>query len=141
MITESGCIFCRIVAGELPSTKVYEDDALLAFLDINPVAKGHTLVIPKDHYADQLAAPPEVLAAIARRIPIISKAITSATNAAAFNVHQCNGAAAGQVVFHLHYHIIPRMMGDGAMAPWRHLSYGEGEADILGDDIRARIET
>jgi len=141
MSEESSCIFCKIVAGELPSAQVYEDDAVLAFLDINPVAKGHTLVIPKDHYAGQLDAPPEVLAAVAQRIPVVARAVTAATKATAFNVHQCNGAAAGQLVFHLHYHVIPRIIGDAAMAPWRHMSYCEGEAQRLADAIRARLET
>jgi len=135
------CIFCQIVAGEIPATKVYEDDDVLAFLDIRPVSKGHTLVMPKAHFSDIFDAPPELLARIAQRIPLIAKAVQKAVDAEGLNIYQNNAAAAGQVVLHLHYHIIPRHAKDGALAPWSHVNYDEGEAQRTAERIAEHLDT
>lgn len=113
------CIFCRIVKGELPSLRVFEDDALLAFLDINPMALGHTLLIPKGHYETLLDVPGETASRILPAAQRIGKALMAATQCAGFNCLQNNFAAAGQIVFHSHLHIVPRLEGDG-LKQWPH---------------------
>ena len=113
------CIFCRIIKGELPCLRVYENDDVLAFLDINPIAAGHTLLIPKKHHTTLTDMPqdtgPVVMAALAH----VGKAVMAATGADGFNCLQNNFAAAGQMVFHSHWHIIPRHNGDG-LTHWPH---------------------
>jgi histidine triad (HIT) family protein len=106
-------VFAKILRGEIPCHRVYEDAAVLALLDINPVARGHTLVIPREPAAtlDQLSD--DAAAAIGRVLPRIARAVLAATGTRAFNVLQNNGADAHQAVFHVHFHIIPRH-GDGS---------------------------
>ncbi|MDX2092903.1 MAG: HIT family protein [Kofleriaceae bacterium] len=101
-------IFSKILRGDIPCHRVYEDDQVLAFLDINPIAHGHVLVIPKEaaETLDQLSD--DAAAAIGRVLPRLSRAVLAATGATAFNVLQNNGAAAHQAVFHVHFHIIPK---------------------------------
>ena len=112
------CIFCKIVAGQIPCTKVYEDAACLAFMDINPISPGHTLVVPKKHYEaiGQMSA--DEAAALFRPIPSLAAAVKEAMKAEALNVLQNNGRAAGQAVAHLHVHLIPRWAGDGLGFRW-----------------------
>jgi histidine triad (HIT) family protein len=111
-------IFTRIVNGEIPAAKVYEDDVTLAFMDINPAAKGHTLVICKQEFASMLDVPADHLAAVARTTQKVARAVVTAMNADGFNIVQNDGPAAGQVVFHYHVHIVPRWKGDGITAPF-----------------------
>lgn len=101
-------IFSRIVAGEIPAHKVYEDDKVLAFLDITPDSKGHTLVIPKEEYKDILELPDELASHIIITAKKIAIAIKAAFKPDGFNFIQNNGSAAGQIIFHYHLHIIPR---------------------------------
>ena len=105
---ENNCVFCKIAAGEIPCFKVYEDDAALAYLDINPFSEGHTLVIPKKHCADLLEADPETLSSLVLRVAEIARKIVPKLGCDGFNILQNNGAAAGQTVRHLHFHIVPR---------------------------------
>lgn len=107
------CIFCKIIAGEIPSAKVYEDDAVLAFLDIGPVTKGHTLVIPKSHHATIAETPDEVLKSMIVVVRKVAQAQLSGLNAAGINVTQANGKLAHQEVPHIHFHVIPRFVDDG----------------------------
>ena len=123
-------IFDRIIAGEIPSHKVYEDDHVFAFLDIGPLARGHTLVVPRESVAtlDQLGD--EAAAAIGRALPRICRAIAQVTGAEAYNVLQNNGAAAGQEVPHVHFHIIPRFPGEslaGVGITWKPGKLEDGE--------------
>src|SRR3954463_12731813 len=106
-------IFSKIIAGEIPCHRVYEDDKVLAFLDVNPLSKGHVLVIPKEpaETLDQLSD--DSSAAIGRVLPRLSRAVLAATGATAFNILQNNTALAHQAVFHVHFHIIPKFE-DGA---------------------------
>lgn len=104
----NNCIFCAIADGEIPSFKVYEDDLVLAYLDINPFAKGHTLVIPKAHSEGLLDTDDETLAAVITRVKKIAAHIKAKLGADGFNILQNNGEAAGQTVKHLHFHIVPR---------------------------------
>ena len=109
---KNDCIFCAIAAGEIPSFKVYEDDLVLAYLDINPFSKGHTLVIPKAHSTGLLETDDATLAAVIARVKKVAAHITAKLGCDGFNVMQNNGEAAGQTVRHLHFHIVPRWKGD-----------------------------
>lgn len=113
------CIFCRIVAGEIPSHKVYEDDLTLAFLDINPATRGHTLVIPKQHAADIFDIPSETIGAVNYTAQRVARIMRSVLQPDGVNTVQNNGPAAGQVVMHYHMHVIPRWEGDRALGLWR----------------------
>jgi histidine triad (HIT) family protein len=112
------CIFCKIVAGQIPCTKVYEDATCLVFMDINPISPGHTLVVPKKHYEAITEMPAEEAAALFKPIPALAAAVKAALKAEALNVLQNNGRAAGQAVDHLHVHLIPRWAGDGLGFRW-----------------------
>ena len=105
---KNDCIFCAIAAGEIPSFKVYEDDLVVAYLDINPFTKGHTLVIPKAHSQDLLETPDETLAAIIARVKKVAAHLKAALPCDGINILQNNGEAAGQTVRHVHFHIVPR---------------------------------
>jgi len=125
----TNCIFCKIVAGAVPCTRVYEDEATLAFMDIGPIVKGHTLVIPKEHFDPITATPPAVLQALILVVQRIARAQLAGLGADGVNVTQANGAAAGQVVPHLHFHVIPRFQTDGHHWNWKPKAY-EGIAEI-----------
>jgi histidine triad (HIT) family protein len=116
----SDCIFCKIINGEIPSAKVYEDEDVYAFLDISQVTKGHTLVIPKAHHANVYELPEDVAGKLFAVIPKITNAVKKAYNPIGLNLLNNNGEAAGQTVFHYHLHIIPRYgEGDGFGAVWK----------------------
>ena len=132
------CIFCQIVAGEIPSYKVYEDDRVLAFLDIAPVNHGHVLVIPKQHYADLLELPEETLCLLAKAVKKIAPAVLTATGAKGFNLGLNNGEVAGQVVKHFHWHIMPRFPDDGHEL-WSGGKYEAGEADEMAEKIKNNL--
>jgi histidine triad (HIT) family protein len=113
-----GCVFCRIVAGELPASVVHEDDACIAFMDIGCVSPGHTLVVAKPH-AESLLELDEALAerlfgAVAR----VAKAVQAAFGPDGLSIYQANGRAAGQTVFHVHVHIVPRWQRDAMVVEW-----------------------
>ena len=131
----SETIFSKIIRGEIPCHRVYEDDAVLAFLDITPLAKGHTLVIPKEAVAtlDQLSD--EASAAIGRVLPRIARAVMTATGAKDFNVLQNNGASAHQVVQHVHFHVIPKFEGRGLGIGWNTMKADNEELKALGERI------
>jgi len=133
------CIFCKIVAGEIPSTKIYEDENFLAFLDIKPVSSGHTLLVPKKHYTNIFDADPEVLKGLAVTGQKIARAVKEGVGASGVNYSSNNGAAAGQVVFHLHQHIIPRSESDGLRA-WSQREYGQGEAEQVAKSIIEKLQ-
>jgi histidine triad (HIT) family protein len=133
-----GCIFCRIASGELPSTKVYEDEQTLAFLDITPINPGHTLVIPKKHATDVFEIEEDEWVAIMKTARKVAHALEKALGAHGVNVDTNNREAAGQVVFHSHVHVIPRFEGDG-FTHWKGKSYAEGEAAKVSDKIRAAL--
>lgn len=107
------CIFCKIIKGEIPSTKIYEDDKVLAFLDINPISQGHTVVIPKLHAKNLFDFPDESFDYFFKRLKEIAVMIKKNLKADGMNILQNNERAAGQVVDHIHFHIIPRWHGDG----------------------------
>ncbi len=135
--TDDDCIFCSIVAGDIPSHTVYEDDEVLAFLDVNPLAPGHTLVIPRGHYPTFGDAPNTSLSAVFDTIGALTPAVERAVAADASNVGFNNGPASGQEVPHLHGHIIPRFEGDGG----RPLHAVGGRPPDLADDEFEEIAT
>jgi histidine triad (HIT) family protein len=109
---KNDCVFCAIAAGEIPSCKVYEDDVVFACLDIGPFSEGHTLVIPKAHSTGLLDTDEALLGAVVARVRKIAAHLKTALPCDGFNILQNNGAAAGQTVNHLHFHIVPRRQGD-----------------------------
>ncbi len=121
------CIFCKIVAGELPSHRIYEDADTLAFLDINPINPGHTLVIPKAHKVDLFDTEDDDWTALSSSVRIVAHKIEEALAPDGINIAMNNRAPAGQVVFHAHVHVIPRKEGDG-YKPWHGKPYTKGEA-------------
>lgn len=109
----TGCLFCKIVTGDIPSEKVYEDNVAYAFLDIHPINPGHVLVVPKKHATNIFDTPDETLAHLAVVHKKIAKALKETLGAQGINVYANNEATAGQVIFHTHTHIIPRYKDDG----------------------------
>jgi len=134
-----GCVFCKMVAGEIPVTKIYEDESVLAFLDIGPVSDGHTLVIPKQHYRTVDQCEPEALAAVGAVLGKIAGAVVEAMGAEGYNVLCNNGKVAGQVVEHVHFHIIPRMAGDGVFTQWPAYKYPDGRLQEIAEKIRKKF--
>ncbi|MCG8353120.1 MAG: HIT family protein [Chloroflexales bacterium] len=133
-------VFSRIIRGELPAAKVYEDDLTLAFLDINPASPGHTLVICKEEYPGLIELPADLIAAVAQTTQRVAKAIQTALHPDGFNIVQNNGAAAGQVVFHYHVHIIPRWEGDRAISYWRPGTSDPETLQVTAAQINAHID-
>jgi histidine triad (HIT) family protein len=138
-LADKDCIFCKIAAGQIPCFKIYEDENVLVFLDIGPVSDGHTLVVPKEHCTKVHNCKPEMLSAVAAVLPKITAAVAAATGADGYNVLCNNGRAAGQLVEHLHFHIIPRKAGDGVFDHWPAFKYPQGKAEKLAREIRARL--
>ncbi len=137
----SDTIFARILRGEIPCHKVYEDEKVLAFLDIGPVSRGHTLVIPKEPAPTLDVLSDESAAAVGRALPRICRAVKRITGCEAFNVLENNGPAAHQAVFHVHFHVIPKpdaAQGLGIEWPARTLDATEGAA--LAAELRAALE-
>jgi histidine triad (HIT) family protein len=133
------CVFCKIIRGDLPSSKVYEDDRTLAFLDIHPVSKGHTLVIPKNNSVRNIFdISADDWVAMTAVVHTLASAIERAMSADGVNIMMNNREYAGQVVDHPHIHIIPRFKGDG-LSHWKHGSYKDGEVAEVLKKIHAEI--
>lgn len=132
----SDCIFCKIISSEIPSSKIYEDENVVAFLDIHPTRPGHTLVAPKTHCDNVLDCHPDTLAKMIIAAQKIAPAVVKAAGADGFNLGVNTGRAAGQIIFHLHMHIIPRHNDDG-LRNWGHGEYGEGEMENMAESIRS----
>lgn len=133
------CIFCKIVRGEIPCAKVYEDNRVLSFLDINPINPGHTLILPKEHYASLFEVDPEALKACAVAAQKIAKAVYQGVKADGLNFLQNNFRAAGQLIDHVHFHLIPRYEGDGFMTTWPGKPYPAGEMEKILGQIAAAM--
>ena len=129
------CIFCKIIKGEIPSFKVYEDNNVFAFLDIAPVNKGHVLVIPKNHSENIHDVSDEDLKHLISAAKNLSDAVKKGVGADGVNVSNSSGIAAGQTVMHTHFHIIPRFKGDG-LKHWPQGKYGEGEMQKYAELIK-----
>lgn len=132
------CIFCKIIKGEIPTDKVYEDKAALAFLDISPVNKGHVLVIPKQHFETLLDLPDKVLHQTMKIVKKTAKAVMLALNADGFNISMNNFGAAGQIVSHVHFHVIPRFSKDG-LKHWPGKEYKGNESKEIAKKISSKL--
>ncbi|MFA4890132.1 MAG: HIT family protein [Candidatus Paceibacterota bacterium] len=131
----TSCVFCKIVKKEIPAEIVYEDENVLAFLDITPVNPGHVLLIPKEHYENLYEMPDALLAKMAPVIKKLAIAIKSAVNAEGINIGMNNDRPAGQLVFHAHFHIMPRFSTDGH-THWHGAPYKDGEAAKTAGKIK-----
>ena len=134
------CLFCKIVSGEIPAQIVYEDSYTVAFLDINPINRGHVLVVPKEHFRDFAEVSLDSLKNVMRTVKLITENLGSAVGADGFNVSTNNGKAAGQVVMHLHFHIIPRF-NDDHLHSWSGRPYkDEQELNYVAESIIKSIK-
>ena len=131
------CIFCAIASGEMPSFKIYEDDRTIAFMDINPATKGHCLVIPKAHADDIVAADPEDVAACSKVAQMLADRALERLNADGASVMSLCRPAAGQTVFHLHFHVVPRYVGDGLLLPWVPTPGDMAEIEKTAEEMKA----
>lgn len=134
------CIFCKIANGQIPSCTVYEDEKFRVILDIAPAAKGHALILPKEHYDNVWELGEEEAAAVMGIAAKVSAAQKAALGCDGVNLLQNNGVAAGQTVFHFHMHLIPRYDNDEMLIPWNTLSYEDGEAAKVCEEIKAAIQ-
>lgn len=132
------CIFCKIIASEIPSYKVYEDEKVYAFLDIAPVNYGHILVVPKKHAANLEEVEVSELEPLMKAVKMLGAAIIKSSVAEGYNVVVNNNAVAGQIVSHLHFHIIPRN-GDDGLSAWPGGKYADGEAEEVLNKIKLAI--
>lgn len=139
MTREPDCIFCKIVAVEIPAAVIYENESLVAFLDISPLAEGHILVIPREHYARVADLPASVCTQIAIALPKLGRALLEVTKAEGFNILANNGEVAGQVVPHVHFHLIPRKANDGLGYRWNAGSYAAGRAEEIAAAYQAAL--
>ena len=136
---QSDCIFCKIVEGGLPAYKVYEDSSVVAFLDIFPIHPGHVLVVPKKHFVDIFDTPEEELQGIIAAAKKISPAVMKATKADGINIGMNNKPASGQVVMHVHMHVIPRFKDDG-LKTWPQRPYNnDAEKEHIATAIKGAI--
>lgn len=132
------CIFCKVLKKEINSHPVYENDLVLAFLDVLPMSPGHTIIIPKEHYPDLESLPEDVLAEMSRVIKLIGKAMMKGLEVEGYSVFLDNKSAANQHVPHVHFHLVPRKEGDG-FERWAQSAYGEGEAEFVATKISREI--
>ncbi|HUN81715.1 MAG TPA: HIT family protein [Phycisphaerae bacterium] len=135
----SDCVFCRIAAGQIPAARIDESADHLAFLDIGPLAPGHTLLIPKQHFADIRDIPADLLSRLTSHLPRLARAVFSATGASGLNVLQNSGSTSGQAVFHFHIHLIPRVDGDKLGYRWNAGKYAGDEAREMQAKILAAL--
>lgn len=126
----SMCIFCKIISGEIPSYKVYEDDRTMAFLDVQPVNPGHTLVVPKKHYENMEDVPVAELTALILAVKKVGRLLKDKLGVPGYNLGENNDPIAGQIVPHLHFHVMPRRAGDGHEL-WKQGKYQAGEREEI----------
>jgi histidine triad (HIT) family protein len=139
MAADPNCIFCKIVAGEVPCFKLFEDAETLAFMDINPVHDGHCLVIPKAHHPDVFNIAPEAVAAAARSAARLAGAVNAAVKPDGLSIMQANGPGAGQSVGHFHFHVIPRRTGDGLLFNWEPKPGDRARIAEIAEQIRRHL--
>ncbi len=128
MLREPDCIFCKLVAAEIPAAVVYENDALIAFLDNGPLADGHLLITPREHFERLSDVPPDTCALLARAMPLLVRAMSEVVSSPGCNVLLNDGKVAGQEVPHVHFHLIPRRENDSLGYRWSAQTYAEGRA-------------
>lgn len=135
---DENCIFCKIIEGKIPTNKVYEDDYFIAILDVSPANRGHVIILPKSHAADIFELPKE----LAEKIFVVAKKIAEALKKAyhcdGINILQNNGEAAGQTVFHLHVHVIPRYKNDTVSVEWVQKEIDDFE--VVKEEIQKELQ-
>ena len=131
----NNCLFCKIIKGEIPADKVYEDETCFAFLDVNPINPGHVLLVPKKHYKNIYVMPDDVLSKMAPVIKRLAVATKKATGAGGINIGMNNDPIAGQVIFHAHIHIMPRFSDDNHKM-WHGIPYPSGESPKTAEKIK-----
>jgi histidine triad (HIT) family protein len=136
----TNCIFCKIIAGNIPAEKLYENDHTIAVLDINPIHYGHALIIPKQHCSDFLSLPDETYQSILRSAKIVTDALVQSLKLEGYNLFSNNGTIAGQSVFHFHLHITPRYPDDNIRFVLSLKKYSDGEMKKFGTMIRKFIQ-
>ncbi len=129
------CIFCKIINGDIPSRKIYEDENFVVMMDVSPASKGHSLLLPKEHYANLFEMPEELCEEVLKVAQKVAKQMVVALHADGINLLQNNGAAAGQTVFHYHMHLIPRYEGEEQMLTWEPQSYSAEEMNKIQTTI------
>lgn len=134
------CLFCRIIAGDVPALRVYEDDQVIAFLDIFPVQPGHTLVVPKAHHKTCMEMPDALMGDWMRAVKRVAQGLEESLSCDGINLLQNNHAAAGQVIPHVHMHVIPRWKGDG-FTHWPSKELPRGELEAVADRVRLAIQS
>ncbi|MEK9722817.1 MAG: HIT family protein [Rhodospirillaceae bacterium] len=134
------CIFCKILRGEIPSFKLFEDDRTLALMDINPINPGHCLTIPKYHAENLYATPDEWLGYTMATVRRVATAVNAVVKPDGINLLQANGPGAAQSVFHLHVHVVPRLMNDGVGMNWEMVPGNMAAIGALAEKIAAAIE-
>jgi len=139
MSNTTSCIFCKIIAGEIPCFKLYEDDRVLSFMDINPFNEGHCLVLTKAHAENLYSADESDLAGCIRAAKKVATAVSRVVAPDGLNLVQANGAGAGQTVFHFHIHVFPRKTGDNASFDWGHQPGDMERIGKLAERIRTAI--
>ncbi len=137
--TDGTCIFCKIVAGQIPCFKLLEDEHTIAFMDINPVNPGHALAVAKGHWPMVDTIPAEVLGAVARTAQRVAKAVMGELKPVGVNLLQANGPGAGQSVPHLHFHIMPRRAGDGVALNWEYKPGDKAEMEAIYKKLKAAL--
>lgn len=137
---QDDCIFCKIANGDIPSASVYEDEDFRVILDIAPAAKGHALILPKNHYSNVWELGQKESEKVMALAAKISAAQKKSLGCDGINLLQNNGEAAGQSVFHFHMHLIPRYENDGVEIPWKTLSYEEGEIEKVCASMKENLE-
>ena len=132
---ESTCIFCKIANGEIPSKTIYEDEEFRVILDLGPAAKGHALILPKNHYADLYELPEETASQVMLLAKKMATQMTEKLHCDGFNLVQNNGETAGQTVFHFHMHLIPRYKDDGQTIGWKPGEPSSEELEEIKNEI------
>lgn len=133
------CIFCKIIAGDIPSHKIYENDHVVAFFDILPISPGHTIIVPKNHVADIEGLSDEEMSAMSLALKKIGKAVLDGLGVKGYSVFLDNKSAANQHVPHVHFHLVPRAEGDG-LERWPQSGYSEGEAEHCLKQIQNNLK-
>lgn len=141
MAGNDDCVFCKIVAGEIPCFKLYEDEATLAFMDINPANPGHALAIAKEHWETVYEAPPQLVGRVAEAAQRVARAVNSALSPDGLNLAQANGPAAAQSVPHFHIHVLPRRQGDELSFNWGHFPGDMDEIKSVYEQVLAQMES
>jgi histidine triad (HIT) family protein len=139
MNTDPDCIFCKIVAGQMPCFKLLEDDETLAFMDIYPANDGHCLVIAKNHYPTLFEISDEALAAVSRSVSRVARAVNQALSPSGLNLVQANGPDAQQSVAHFHVHVLPRQRGDELKLNWGAEPGDPQTIAAIAERIRANL--